>query len=59
MDNIQLGDRVRITWTDGEQEECVFVRFENGFYVFKSNAGAQVVCRLQHVKLKKLNEENK
>ena len=48
------GDRVLITWCDGETKECTYVALKNGFHVCEDENEKRIVCRLQHVTITKI-----
>ena len=47
--NLRLGDRVRLTWPDGDQAVGIFQRHERGYAVLLVE-GAQVVGALASLK---------
>ncbi len=54
MDNLKPGDKVVVTWTDGERVECTFICEQNGFHIFEDKKGEKVTCRSQNTTIIKI-----
>jgi hypothetical protein len=47
---MKVGDKIRITWSDGDVIEGTYLREERGYVVFVCSDGRQSVYNPDHVK---------
>ena len=46
---METGDKIRITWTDGEVAVGFYVKRERGYVVFEDESGKRSVYHPEHV----------